>query len=100
MQQQLEKLSGKKQKQKQIKDEALQAIEDALSGKVSVPSMYSCLKTAKLRHGLKGDNSHSIVNQRFLEPPAVFRLATTVNKDSFKDPTQSLQLRVCAFVLN
>ncbi|KAF8927290.1 hypothetical protein BGZ58_010493 [Dissophora ornata] len=26
-------------------------------------------------------------------PPAVFRLATTVNTDSFKDPTQSIQLR-------
>ncbi|KAF9433015.1 hypothetical protein BGZ76_009989 [Entomortierella beljakovae] len=26
-------------------------------------------------------------------PPAVFRLATTVNRESFKDPTQSIQLR-------
>ncbi|KAG0211489.1 hypothetical protein BGX28_007850 [Mortierella sp. GBA30] len=63
VQDKLDKLAGKKQKK--IEDEAQREIQNALAGDISLPK----------------------------PPPAVFRLATTVNKDSFKDPTQSMQLR-------
>ncbi|KAG0045219.1 hypothetical protein BGZ83_009530 [Gryganskiella cystojenkinii] len=63
VQQQMDKLAGKKSKR--LVDEVQREIENALAGNVSLPK----------------------------PPPAVFRLATTVNKESFKDPTQSLQLR-------
>ncbi|KAF9171286.1 hypothetical protein BGX21_000081 [Mortierella sp. AD011] len=63
VQEQMEKLSGKKQKK--IEDSIQQERDNTQAGQVSLPK----------------------------PPPAVFRLATTVNKESFKDPTQSIQLR-------
>ncbi|KAF9306499.1 hypothetical protein BGZ74_005467 [Mortierella antarctica] len=63
VQEQFEKLAGKKQKK--IEDEIKQEIDSVLAEKDSKPK----------------------------SSPAVFRLATTVNKEIFKDPTQSLQLR-------
>ncbi|KAG0315397.1 hypothetical protein BG000_005215 [Podila horticola] len=63
VQEQFEKLVGKKQKK--IEDEIEREIDNVLAEQDSKP------KTS----------------------PAVFRLATTVNKEIFKDPTQSLQLR-------
>ncbi|KAF9931803.1 hypothetical protein BGZ67_005109 [Mortierella alpina] len=63
VQEQLDKLAGKKQKK--TEDEAQREIQNAIAGDIALPK----------------------------PPPAVFRLATTVNKASFKDPTQSIQLR-------
>ncbi|KAF8977278.1 hypothetical protein BGZ46_007502, partial [Entomortierella lignicola] len=63
VQEQLEKMAGKKQKK--IEDSIQQERENNQAGEVTLPK----------------------------PPPAVFRLATTVNKESFKDPTQSIQLR-------
>ncbi|KAF9214333.1 hypothetical protein BGZ59_003897 [Podila verticillata] len=63
VQEQLDKLSGKKQKK--IEDDIEREIENVLSEK----------------------------DPKLKSSPAVFRLATTVNKEIFKDPTQSLQLR-------
>ncbi|KAF9575169.1 hypothetical protein EC968_004105 [Mortierella alpina] len=63
VQEQLDKLAGKKQKK--TEDEAQREIQNAIAGDIALPK----------------------------PPPAVFRLATTVNKASFKDPTQSMQLR-------
>ncbi|KAF9347279.1 hypothetical protein BGX26_001232 [Mortierella sp. AD094] len=63
VQEQMEKLAGKKQKK--IEDSIQQERDNTQAGQVSLPK----------------------------PPPAVFRLATTVNKESFKDPTQSIQLR-------
>ncbi|KAF9110286.1 hypothetical protein BGX27_006565 [Mortierella sp. AM989] len=62
VQEQMEKLTGKKQKK--IEDSIQQERDNTQAGEVSLP-----------------------------KSPAVFRLATTVNKQSFKDPTQSIQLR-------
>ncbi|KAF9954876.1 hypothetical protein BGZ72_004190 [Mortierella alpina] len=63
VQEQLDKLAGKKQRK--TEDEAQREIQNAMAGDIALPK----------------------------PPPAVFRLATTVNKASFKDPTQSIQLR-------
>ncbi|CAO3574570.1 unnamed protein product [Mortierella alpina] len=63
VQEQLDKLAGKKQKK--TEDEAQRELQNAIAGDLALPKA----------------------------PPAVFRLATTVNKASFKDPTQSIQLR-------
>ncbi|KAG0203451.1 hypothetical protein BGX33_009118 [Mortierella sp. NVP41] len=63
VQEQLEKMAGKKQKK--MEDEIQREIENVVAGKESLPKAI----------------------------PAVFRLATTVNKESFKDPSQSIQLR-------
>ncbi|KAG0298281.1 hypothetical protein BGZ97_004127 [Linnemannia gamsii] len=63
VQEQLEKLAGKKQRK--TEDESQREKENAAAGLLQLP------KAA----------------------PAVFRLATTVNKELFKDPTQSSKLR-------
>ncbi|KAF9922345.1 hypothetical protein FBU30_007571 [Linnemannia zychae] len=63
VQEQLEKLAGKKQKK--TEDELQREKDNAAAGVMSLPKAT----------------------------PAVFRLATTVNKEIFKDPTQSSQLR-------
>jgi len=55
VQQQLDKLSGKKKKR--IEDEVLQEIENALSGKASTPSMLLLSeKTTYLRLGLENED--------------------------------------------
>ncbi|KAG0309302.1 hypothetical protein BGZ98_003670 [Dissophora globulifera] len=63
VQEQLEKADGKKQKT--AKNDSKQEVQDTLTG--------------------------AAILQK--PPPAVFRLATTVNEESFKDPVQSIQLR-------